>query len=75
MKILPNAKLPIPRYREVRTGKTLVHLHWLWKQGPSALHGVTSAVALCGAKQLPRALVTAHPEDTTCRRCKGKATQ
>lgn len=51
-------------------GAGVVHLHWLWKRGPAALRGITSAVALCGATQINRQFVTSHLDDATCPKCK-----
>lgn len=48
----------------------LVHLYWLWHRGPSAIAGVTRAISICGAKSLPRTLVTLDPKEATCPKCK-----
>ena len=58
---------PIPT---VEDADDAVHLHWLWEKGSDALAGVTSAVAICGAKSLPRKFITQKPEEATCAKCK-----
>lgn len=58
----------IKRLRPLSREDTFVHLHWLFRQGPSALRGVVTAITLCGRK-LPRARLTSHLDDTTCPQC------
>lgn len=59
----------VPKKR-APTGTDVVHLHWLWKRGPAALRGITSAVALCGSTSIPRECVTSFLDDATCPMCK-----
>ena len=45
----------------------MTHLHW--SKDPKLLHGVIKAIAICGAKDLPRNEVSAFRDDVTCRKC------
>jgi hypothetical protein len=58
-------------------GKPVVHLHGLYHIGPSSVAGVVSAIAVCGARRLPKGQFTADVEETTCsiclQRAKGRA--
>jgi hypothetical protein len=67
-------EIPFIKIRPL-TSDTLVHLHWLYKKGPALLRGVTEAISLCGKKKLPRGRITAHVDDVTCPKCKGRITQ
>jgi hypothetical protein len=68
---IPAKDPPISQAPKLTTaGTDVVHLHWLWKRGPAALRGVSSAVALCGARFVPRDFVSSHLDDATCPMCK-----
>lgn len=66
----------VQRRRPVTAKATegLIHLHWLWKQGPVQLRNVKTAVAVCGRYiKRPEESITAHLEDVTCPTCKTRA--
>jgi hypothetical protein len=50
--------------------KSVVHLHWLWREGPRSSKEVTLGTSLCGVYNLLSAQFTPHLADATCDTCK-----
>ena len=48
--------------------KKIIHLHWVWHQGPSMLRGVTFGYTACGHR-VESALITSYPDDASCPEC------